>query len=114
MPASLKTISLSVSVISTIYDIIARTNDSKHLCLVSAISFLVYWYVSSTPETPEPRQGPTTPERRQQLAEWLHQEEFIAVIARAMEQAAQDVARGRISREQHPILDPVTPPRRRR
>lgn len=114
MAASLNTISLSLVVIVAIYDLIVQVVDFKHFCLITAISFLVCWYVNSTPETPEPRQGPTTPERRHQLEEWLHQEEFIGIISRAMEQAAHDVTRERNSREQHFTSDPVTPPRRRR
>lgn len=107
MPSDLTEIYLSLAVVVTICDLIDRMADFKHFCLITAICCLVYWYVNSTPEAPQAGQGPTTPERRRQLEEWLYEEEFIAIIARAMNQAAQDVAReGNASN-----FDPVTPVR---
>lgn len=87
MSSALIDIYLSLSVIATICHLIDQMTDVKHFCLITAICSLVYWYVYSTPGVPQVRQGPITPDRRRQIEEWLHQEEFIAVIARAMNKA---------------------------
>lgn len=107
MQSALKELHTSLMVIAIICELTEKMSDLKHFCFITAVCFLVYWFVRSSSR---PRQVPTTPQRRQQLEEWLHQEEFITIIARAMNQAAQNVARENNS---HPF-NPVTPlPRRR-
>lgn len=96
-----------LAVVVTICDLFDRVTDFKHFCLITTMCCLVYWYVNSAPEAPQAGRGPTTAERRRQLEEWLYQEEFIAIISRAMNQAAQDVARERNASN----FNPVTPVR---
>lgn len=110
MSSVLTEIHLILTVIATICDLIERVTDFKHFCLIAAVCCLVYWYFRSTGETTHARQCPTTPERKRQLEEWLAQEEFIVIISRAMNQAAQNVARERSAS----VLDPLTPVHRQR
>lgn len=105
--SALKELHTGLMVIAIIYELIEKMSDFKYFCFSTAVGLLVCWFVRSTSET---RQVPTTSQGRQQLEEWLHQEEFIAIIARAMNQAAQNVARENNS---HPINPAIPPPRRR-